>query len=311
MSVQKVDKTTGNTTLIAGSTLWADSPIGTILAYGGATAPSGWFICQGQAISRTTYSELFAVIGTSFGTGDGSTTFNLPDLREATTKGVGLTGKSNNHYDSDGVALGEFIEDRMQNVAIINRWNTSSGGSGIMGTDNNTGNQHTVDLSTAAGSSARLGATTEVKAVSMYWIIKAKMVAMPSDFMSKVDEAVEEAMTDIGTVITNTADAHPTTTGEFEICSVELSAGTWLINVFSEINVPASQGDIYNNIISSSNHGNRTVRTVALNGGGNTATRVIEVTTRETITAKGYGYEFLINNAAAKQHSIIECIRIK
>lgn len=54
MSVNKVDKTTGNTTLIAGSTLWADSPIGSILPYGGNTAPSGWMICDGSALSRTT-----------------------------------------------------------------------------------------------------------------------------------------------------------------------------------------------------------------------------------------------------------------
>ena len=47
-------------------------PIGVINAYGGSTAPNGWLICNGTAISRTTYSELFAVIGTSFGSGDGS-----------------------------------------------------------------------------------------------------------------------------------------------------------------------------------------------------------------------------------------------
>lgn len=48
MSIQKVNKTIGDTTLLAGSTLWADSPIGIILAYGGATAPSGWMLAQGQ-----------------------------------------------------------------------------------------------------------------------------------------------------------------------------------------------------------------------------------------------------------------------
>lgn len=45
------------------------------------TAPSGWLACTGQAVSRTTYSSLFGVIGTAFGGGDGSTTFNVPDLR--------------------------------------------------------------------------------------------------------------------------------------------------------------------------------------------------------------------------------------
>lgn len=55
--------------------------VGTIMAWPTATVPTGWLECYGQAISRTTYSALFAVLGTTFGVGDGSTTFNLPDLR--------------------------------------------------------------------------------------------------------------------------------------------------------------------------------------------------------------------------------------
>lgn len=56
-------------------------PIGSILAYSGSSAPSGWVMCDGAAISRTTYATLFGAIGTSFGVGDGSSTFNVPDLR--------------------------------------------------------------------------------------------------------------------------------------------------------------------------------------------------------------------------------------
>lgn len=57
-------------------------PVGVILPFGGTTAPdSSWLFCYGQAISRATYSALFDAIGTNFGTGDGSSTFNLPDLR--------------------------------------------------------------------------------------------------------------------------------------------------------------------------------------------------------------------------------------
>lgn len=55
-------------------------PTGTILPYGGSTAPTGWLLCNGGAISRTTYADLFAIIGTNYGAGDGSTTFNLPNL---------------------------------------------------------------------------------------------------------------------------------------------------------------------------------------------------------------------------------------
>ena len=64
-------------------------PKGMIVPYGGNSAPTGWLMCDGSAVSRDTYSELFNVIGTAFGNGDGSTTFNLPDLRNKTTFGVG------------------------------------------------------------------------------------------------------------------------------------------------------------------------------------------------------------------------------
>lgn len=57
-------------------------PSGAIMAFGGSTAPEGWLLCDGSAKSRTAYAALFAAIGTAYGPGDGSTTFNLPDLRD-------------------------------------------------------------------------------------------------------------------------------------------------------------------------------------------------------------------------------------
>ena len=56
-------------------------PIGGVMPYAGTAAPTGWLLCYGQAVSRSTYSDLFAIISTTYGVGDGSTTFNLPDLR--------------------------------------------------------------------------------------------------------------------------------------------------------------------------------------------------------------------------------------
>lgn len=56
-------------------------PVGIMWEYGGAAAPTGWLLCFGQAVSRVTYVDLFGVIGTTFGPGDGSTTFNIPDFR--------------------------------------------------------------------------------------------------------------------------------------------------------------------------------------------------------------------------------------
>lgn len=55
-------------------------PVGSIQAFAGSSAPDGYLWCRGQAVSRTTYADLFAVIGTTYGAGDGSTTFNLPNL---------------------------------------------------------------------------------------------------------------------------------------------------------------------------------------------------------------------------------------
>lgn len=59
----------------------ASAPAGSVISFGGTAAPSGWLLCFGQAVSRTTYAALFAAIGTTYGAGDGSTTFNLPDFR--------------------------------------------------------------------------------------------------------------------------------------------------------------------------------------------------------------------------------------
>ena len=67
----------------------AGVPIGTILPYAGNTAPEGTLMCNGAAISRTTYAELFAAIGTTWGAGDEETTFNVPDLRGYFIRGVG------------------------------------------------------------------------------------------------------------------------------------------------------------------------------------------------------------------------------
>ena len=75
-------------------------PAGSIMAWGGATAPNNWLICDGAAISRSTYASLFAAIGTTYGTGDGSTTFNLPNL-----KGKVVVGLDSSQTEFD--ALGE------------------------------------------------------------------------------------------------------------------------------------------------------------------------------------------------------------
>lgn len=60
----------------------------TVLPFAGATAPEGWLLCDGAAVSRATYAALFAKTGTAFGAGNGTTTFNLPDLRGEFVRGL-------------------------------------------------------------------------------------------------------------------------------------------------------------------------------------------------------------------------------
>jgi len=67
-------------------------PTGVIFPYGAASAPTGFLNCDGSAVSRTTYSALFAVISTSYGVGDGSTTFNLPNTAGRFLRGAGTSG---------------------------------------------------------------------------------------------------------------------------------------------------------------------------------------------------------------------------
>ena len=66
-------------------------PTGVVLPFGGSTVPEGFLLCNGAAISRTTYAKLFAAIGTLYGAGDGATTFNLPDMRDRFAEGAGGT----------------------------------------------------------------------------------------------------------------------------------------------------------------------------------------------------------------------------
>lgn len=70
------------------------APTGAVLGWSTASAPTGWLLCDGSAVNRTTYATLFALVGTTFGSGNGSTTFNLPDLRGRTIIGVdGAAGR--------------------------------------------------------------------------------------------------------------------------------------------------------------------------------------------------------------------------
>lgn len=68
--------------------LFSILPAGTVLPFAGGTAPEGWAICDGSTVSRSEYSELYLAIGDSWGNGDGSTTFHLPDMRGRFLRGT-------------------------------------------------------------------------------------------------------------------------------------------------------------------------------------------------------------------------------
>mgnify|MGYP006348318351 FL=1 len=69
------------------------SPVGMVSPFAGSSAPTGWLLCDGTAVSRTTYAALFAITSTTYGVGDGSTTFNLPNLSSRSVVGVGAGTK--------------------------------------------------------------------------------------------------------------------------------------------------------------------------------------------------------------------------
>jgi len=81
-------------------------PTGAILPFAGTSAPAGYVLCGGQAVSRTTFASLFAVLGTAYGAGDGSTTFNVPDLRGRVPAGVdNMGGTAANRITSAGSGI--------------------------------------------------------------------------------------------------------------------------------------------------------------------------------------------------------------
>ena len=95
-----------------------DILVGMIAPFGMSSVPTGWLACDGSAVSRTTYADLFTAIGTTWGAGDGSSTFALPDLEGAFLRGVGAHNTSNKADGSDfgdsSRAVGSFEDDQFQ-----------------------------------------------------------------------------------------------------------------------------------------------------------------------------------------------------
>ena len=126
-------------------------PPGFVVFCGFETVPEGYLICDGSAISRTTYSELFTAIGTLFGSGDSSTTFNIPDLIDkfiqghttvGTVKSAGLPNITGSLTPANGTTSGAFVGDYASggyqagpNTFLVASFNASRS-SGIYGASN-------------------------------------------------------------------------------------------------------------------------------------------------------------------------------
>lgn len=125
-------------------------PVGAILDFCGTSAPSGWLVADGRTVSRTTYSALFAVLGTHFGAGDGSTTFALPNLCGRSGVGPGTVIDQNGNTLSLTFAqpLGnlsnQIIQAHLPNYAMATDVQGLHYHSG--GTNANGGHQHTTDV---------------------------------------------------------------------------------------------------------------------------------------------------------------------
>ena len=121
-------------------------PAGSIVAWGKAIVPTNWLLCDGSIVSRTTYASLFAAIGTTYGAGDGTTTFQLPDLR-----GRVPVGKNGGSFGSLGASGGE------ETVTLTAAQSGSPSHTHTFSGSTNTTGAHTHVLSGSNAGSANLG----------------------------------------------------------------------------------------------------------------------------------------------------------
>jgi microcystin-dependent protein len=156
-----------------------------VLPFAGAATPPGWLLCQGQAVSRSTYADLFGVIGTAFGVGDGSTTFNLPDLRDRAAVGASGSKALGSAGGSATAALAaanipahthSINHDHPSlNIPVQYASTTSTGGTAIRVTDiaNSTGGSGTsatatVNILSYSGTSGSTGSGTAFSVQNPY-----------------------------------------------------------------------------------------------------------------------------------------------
>lgn len=166
---------------LTGSTLYAETPIGTVIASFLAVAPSGYIKADDTVYTKAQYPDLYERIPDVF-KDTVNETFTI-DLREVALKGIGLSSLTNEHYSSTGLTLGEFIEDRVQSHTHSSNRSSTPGNMGtfsavLMGNE----------IWSTGENSGRKGNTTEVKSVGVNYFIKARHVALPIDIMDAISE---------------------------------------------------------------------------------------------------------------------------
>ena len=140
-------------------------PTGSVLDFAGSTAPDGWLLCFGQAVSRTDYAALFAALGTTYGVGDGSTTFNLPDCRGVVKAGKdNMGGVASGKLTSalsgvDGVTLGASGGAQSHTIGS-NELPTHTHGPGTLNITSSGSHDHVEGMGTVNTADTRYGLTT-------------------------------------------------------------------------------------------------------------------------------------------------------
>jgi microcystin-dependent protein len=150
--------------LSAAGTFAAAVPVGSVTMYAANTAPTGWLECSGAAVSRTTYAGLFTAIGTVFGVGDGSTTFNLPDMRGEFARGWD-NGRGIDPARAFGSAQADELEAHVHSVTPPSA--TDDTGSGL--TTTGTGGAETI---TPYNTASTGGTETRPRNIALMFIIK-------------------------------------------------------------------------------------------------------------------------------------------
>ncbi len=155
-------------------------PVGMVIVSLLTSAPDGWLLCDGSAVDRTTYADLFALIGETYGIGDGSTTFNLPDYRGQFLRGAGTHSSQTmaNGTAYNGGSLGNYEEDGFQGHTHLQSSYNYDNKNKSSGTDGNIANNpRKYSYTSTIGAygdygTPRVGYETKPTSYSVNYIIK-------------------------------------------------------------------------------------------------------------------------------------------